>query len=87
LPDLGVAFGPCFPLIRLQALSPGPVSAAITNAKHVKQLCKSTSPPLTAKFGIGWFGNHTRSSSTTLQRSRRSREFSFGYFSFAEKEK
>jgi len=39
-------------------------------------------PKLTTKFGIGWFGNHTRSSSTNTQRSRRSREFFFGYFLF-----
>jgi len=50
-------------------------------------LAKSTTPPLIAKTGIVWFGNHTRSNSTNIQRSRRSREFSFGYFSFAEKEK
>jgi hypothetical protein len=29
---LGVAFGPGYPLIRLQALGAGPVSAAIPNA-------------------------------------------------------
>jgi len=30
---------------------------------------------VTAQIGIGWFVNHTRSSSTNTQRIRRSREF------------
>jgi hypothetical protein len=41
----------------------------------------------TVKIGIVWFGNHTECSSNTLPRSRCSREFSFGYFSFAVKRK
>ncbi|WEA03558.1 hypothetical protein [Mucilaginibacter sp. SJ] len=32
--NMSVACGPCYPLIRLQALRAWPVSATITNAAH-----------------------------------------------------
>jgi len=38
--DLGVAFGPGYPLIRLQALATGPVSAAIPNATPNGAFCR-----------------------------------------------
>ncbi len=37
--DLGVAFGPGYPLIRLQALATRPVSAAIPNATSDSVFC------------------------------------------------
>jgi hypothetical protein len=42
----------------------------------------STNPPLTAKTGIVWFGNHTRSKSTEHSKKQAQPGVFFGYFLF-----